>query len=61
LVDKIQLVVAPALIGGKNTSTIMDGESLHSAKELSKIKSLELVKAEPLKNSYLLLEYKINK
>lgn len=60
LVDRVQLVVAPALIGGKNTSTIMDGESLHSVKELSKIKSLELIKAEPLKNSYLLLEYKVN-
>jgi 2,5-diamino-6-(ribosylamino)-4(3H)-pyrimidinone 5'-phosphate reductase len=60
LVDKIQLVVAPALIGGKNTSTIMDGESLHSIDELSKIKSLELIKAEPLKSSYLLLEYKVN-
>jgi len=60
LIDKIQLVVAPVLIGGKNTSTIMDGESLHSIEELSRIKSLELVKAEPLKNSYLLLEYKVN-
>lgn len=60
LVDRVQLVVAPALIGGKNTSTIMDGESLHSVKELSKIKSLELIKAEPLKDSYLLFEYKVN-
>ena len=60
LVDKVQLVVAPALIGGKSTSTIMDGDSLHSIKELSKIKSLELVKAEKLKNNYLLLEYKVN-
>lgn len=60
LIDRIQLVVVPVLIGGKNTSTIMDGESLHSTDELSKIKSLELVKAEPLQNSYLLLEYKVN-
>ncbi len=60
LLDRVQLVVAPTLIGGKNTSTIMDGESLHNVDELSKIKSLELVKAEPLKNSYLLLEYKVN-
>ena len=54
LVDKI------ALIGGKNTSTIMDGESLHGLKELSKIRSLKLIKAQPLKNSYLLLEYNVN-
>jgi 2,5-diamino-6-(ribosylamino)-4(3H)-pyrimidinone 5'-phosphate reductase len=57
LVDRLLLVVAPALIGGKNTSTVMDGESLHSVEELSKIKSLRLVAAKELKNSYLLLEY----
>ncbi len=59
LVDRLWLVVAPALIGGKNTSTIMDGESLHSPKELGKIKALKFVKATPLKNSYLLLEYRV--
>lgn len=59
LIDRVLLVVAPALIGGKNTSTIMDGESLHATNELSKIKTLELVQAKPLKNSYLLLEYKV--
>jgi 2,5-diamino-6-(ribosylamino)-4(3H)-pyrimidinone 5'-phosphate reductase len=60
LVDKLMLVVAPALIGGEDTSTLMDGESIHSQNELFKIKTLELIKAEPLKNSYLLLEYKVN-
>jgi 2,5-diamino-6-(ribosylamino)-4(3H)-pyrimidinone 5'-phosphate reductase len=59
LVDRVLLVVAPALIGGRNTSTIMDGESLHSVTELSKIKALELVQAKPLNNSYVLLEYKV--
>lgn len=59
LVDRLLLVVAPALIGGQNTSTLMDGLSLHSAEELSKIKTLELVSATPLEHSYLLLEYKV--
>lgn len=59
LVDRILLVVAPALIGGKNTSTLMDGESLHTPDELSKIKALELVEAKKLENSYLLLEYRV--
>ncbi len=59
LIDRLLLVVAPALIGGQNTSTLMDGLSLHSAEELSKIKTLELVSAIPLENSYLLLEYKV--
>ncbi len=59
LVDRVLLVVAPALIGGKETPTLMDGRSLHTTKELSHIKALELVQAKPLKNSYLLLEYKV--
>ncbi|MBI2643897.1 MAG: dihydrofolate reductase family protein [Candidatus Wildermuthbacteria bacterium] len=59
LVDRVFLVIAPALVGGKNTSTLMDGESLHAPDELNKIKALELVEAKPLKNSYLLLEYKV--
>ncbi len=59
LIDRILLVVAPALIGGKNTSTLMDGESLHSSDELNKIKALEFVQARPLENSYLLLEYRV--
>jgi 2,5-diamino-6-(ribosylamino)-4(3H)-pyrimidinone 5'-phosphate reductase len=59
LIDKVQIVVAPALIGGKETSTLMDGESLHSVSELNMIKTLELVSAKPLDNSYLLLEYKV--
>lgn len=57
LIDRVLLVVAPALIGGKSTSTLMDGESLHASSELNKIKALELVQAKPLANSYLLLEY----
>jgi len=59
LVDRVLLVVAPALVGGKNTSSLMDGESLHSPDELFKIKTLELVQAKTLKDSYLLLEYTV--
>lgn len=57
LIDRILLVVAPTLIGGKNTPTLMEGESLHSPGELNKITTLELVQARALENSYLLLEY----
>jgi 2,5-diamino-6-(ribosylamino)-4(3H)-pyrimidinone 5'-phosphate reductase len=59
LVDRVLLVVAPALIGGKNTPTLIDGESLHTTTDLLKIKTLELVQAKPLENSYLLLEYTV--
>lgn len=59
LIDRVLLVVAPALVGGKDTSTLVDGESLHSPDELFKIKPLELVQAKPLEHSYLLLEYNV--
>jgi 2,5-diamino-6-(ribosylamino)-4(3H)-pyrimidinone 5'-phosphate reductase len=59
LVDRLLLVVAPALIGGKDTSTLVDGESLHTIGDINKIKTLELVQAKPLENSYLLLEYNV--
>jgi 2,5-diamino-6-(ribosylamino)-4(3H)-pyrimidinone 5'-phosphate reductase len=59
LIDRVLLIVAPALIGGKNTASLIDGESLHSSADLFKIKTLQLIQARPLKNSYLLLEYNV--
>lgn len=59
LIDRVLLVVAPALIGGKDTPSLMDGESLHSPAELHQIKPLQLLRAEVLKDSYLLLEYQV--
>ena len=59
LVDRILLVIAPALIGGRDTPTPMDGESLHATAELSRIKALDLVQATPLRDSYVLLEYNV--
>lgn len=60
LIDRVLVVVTPALIGGKDTSTLIDGQSIHSESELSKLRTLKLVKAQPLNNSYLLLEYEVN-
>ena len=59
LIDKLLLVVAPVLVGGKDTSSLVDGESLHLPEELSNLKALKLLKAEPLDNSYLKLEYEV--
>jgi 2,5-diamino-6-(ribosylamino)-4(3H)-pyrimidinone 5'-phosphate reductase len=61
LIDEISLVVAPALIGGKDTSSLIDGESLKSDKDLSKIKALKLKKFSLLENSYLHLIYEVLK
>jgi len=59
LIDHLSIVLAPCLIGGKNTSTLIDGESLHSQDDLSKVKPLKLVSCEQLKNSYLHLKYDV--
>lgn len=59
LFDYVDIVVAPALIGGKDTSTWIDGRSLMSESELSQIKALKLEECVVLENSYLRLRYKV--
>ena len=59
LLDYIDIVVAPVLIGGKDTSTLIDGKSLLSENELSKLGVLKLQECEILKDSYLRLRYAI--
>ena len=60
LIDRIKIVVSPCLIGGKQTPTLIDGESIKTVKELSLIKILKINQVKKLKNNYLLLEYKVN-
>lgn len=59
LFDYVDIVVAPVLVGGKDTSTLIDGESLTTARELSKLGVLRLENAQQLKDSYIRLRYKI--
>lgn len=59
LLDYIDIVVAPVLIGGKDTSTLIDGKSLLSNKELSNLGVLKLQECEVLEDSYLRLRYAI--
>ncbi|MBN1347848.1 dihydrofolate reductase family protein [candidate division KSB1 bacterium] len=59
LIDKISLVIAPALIGGKDTATVIDGISLQSLHELDKIKALRLVNVVTFEDSYLQLNYDV--
>lgn len=61
LIDYLSLVVAPLLVGGKNTSTLVDGESLHTQEDLLKIKTLKLIKCDVLENSYLHATYEVAK
>ena len=59
LFDYVDIVVAPVLVGGKNTSTLIDGSSLMSERELSNLGTLSLLEAQVLENSYLRLRYKV--
>lgn len=57
LIDYVDIVIAPALIGGKDTSTLIDGESLQCKEDLAKIGTLKLMECIPLQDSYLRLKY----
>lgn len=59
LFDYVDIVVAPVLVGGKDVSTLIDGQSIHSVEELSKLGVLELESVVPLAESYIRLRYKV--
>jgi len=59
LIDRVSIVVAPCLIGGTNTPTLIDGDSLHKREDLKQIKALELESCNFLKDSYINLIYKV--
>ncbi len=59
LLDYVDVVVAPVLIGGKNTSTLIDGQSLISKSELSQLRALKIEECMLLESSYLRLRYKV--
>jgi len=59
LVDQVLIVLAPLLIGGKNTQTLVGGDSLHSFEDLQKIAVLKLKEVKELKDSYITLKYEV--
>ena len=59
LFDYVDIVVAPVLIGGKDTSTLINCQSLLFQSELSQLKALKLEECAVLENSYLRLRYKV--
>lgn len=59
LFDFVDLVVAPALIGGKDTATLIDGPSLRAREELSRLGVLRLIEATALQDSYVRLRYQV--
>ncbi|MBU6389840.1 dihydrofolate reductase family protein [Patescibacteria group bacterium] len=59
IIDHVSLVIAPYLVGGKDTSSLIDGESLHSPAEIHKIRPLHLVECRQMEDSYLYLRYDV--
>ena len=59
LFDFVDIVVAPVLIGGKETATLIDGSSLRTKSELSRLGVLQLIEASPLQDSYIRLRYQV--
>lgn len=59
LFDYIDIVVAPVLVGGRDTSTLIDGRSLMSCAELSQLGTLQLLECTVLEDSYLRLRYRV--
>ena len=59
LIDHVIIIVAPLLVGGEHTSSLMDGPSLRTEEDLVNMKALNLVQCEVLESSYLRLEYDV--
>lgn len=58
LIDYIDIVVAPILIGGSNTASLVDGKSITSTNELNRLLPLVLIDATVLNHGYLRLRYR---
>jgi 2,5-diamino-6-(ribosylamino)-4(3H)-pyrimidinone 5'-phosphate reductase len=55
LIDTVTIVMAPIVVGGRETATLVDGEIL------PKYVKLELISCETLKNSFIKLDYAVIK
>ena len=61
LFDFVDIVIAPVLLGGKDTATLVDGVSLRTAEELSGLGVLKLIEAVTLQDSYVRLRYQVTR
>ena len=59
LFDFVDVVVAPVLIGGKDTSSLIDGDSLLTKGELARLGVMRLIEASALQDSYVRLRYQV--
>jgi len=59
LLDAVSIVIAPALVGGRDTATLIDGDSLVSIDELHKIRPLKIKNIAYLQDSYVHVSYEV--
>lgn len=59
LFDYVDIVVAPILVGGKDTPTLIDGKSITNPSNLNLLGVLQLKECKVLQNSYVRLRYKV--
>lgn len=61
LIDYVNIVIAPIIVGGKDVSTLVDGESITDDSELNKLMPLKLLECNQLEDSYIQLKYEVLK
>ena len=61
LIDFVNIVIAPIIVGGKDVATLVDGDSITNENELNKLMPLELMECNKLEDSYIQLKYKVKK
>ncbi len=59
LIDHVSIVVAPLLVGGATTPTLIDGEAVHSLDGLKELRPLTLASCETLAHSFLHVRYDV--
>lgn len=58
LIDEVDVFIAPVLVGGRQTPTLVDGSDIISANDLSNIKRLELMYVE-YKHDFIRAHYSV--
>ncbi len=59
LINYVSVVIAPVLVGGNSTPTLVDGPPVNGQDELALLRPLKLLDVERLNHSYLHLRYAV--
>ena len=59
LIDFAHVVIAPVLVGGHDTPTLIDGDAISIPSQLSAIRPMKLQECNALNDSYVQLRYEV--